>query len=128
VKRPPVSSTRPQCAMNSIVPFIVSSEDDTERSQRGSSSFCSRSARATLGRRRIGGIRRVGSAISTTTVQRGQALSRACRTHTCEPAETIGGFLEFQCVAPWTYAVALGRSAAVRNRPASNSVPSRIIA
>ena len=109
--------------------YCISSEDDTERSQRGSSSFCSRSARATLGRRRIGGIRRVGSAISTTTVQRGQALSRACRTHTCEPAETIGGsFLEFQCVAPWTYAVALGRSATVTNRPASNSVPSRIIA
>jgi hypothetical protein len=70
----------------------------------------------------------VGSAISTTTVQRGQALSRACRTHTYEPAETIGGFPEFQSVTPWTYAVALARSAAVTNRPASNSVPSRIIA
>ena len=81
-----------------------------------------------IGRRRIGGIRRVGSAISTTTVQRGQALSRACRTHTCEPAETIGNFLECQSVIPWTYAVALERSATVTNRPASNVVPSRIIA
>jgi hypothetical protein len=81
-----------------------------------------------FGLRRIGGIRRVGSAISTTTVRRGQALSRAYHTHTCEPAETIGSFPNFQGATPWTYALALVRSATVTNRLTSNSVPSRIIA
>jgi len=111
-----------------FVPLDISSDDGTDRSQRGSSSFCSRSSRATSDRRRIGGIRRVGSAISTTTVQRGQALSRACHTHTCEPAETIGRFSDSQRVTPWNYTVALARSATVTNRLTSNSVPSRIIA
>jgi len=56
-------------------------------------------------------------------VDLGDRFSRAC-----EPAEIIGNFMEFQRVTPWTHAVGLARSTTVTNRPASNSVPSCIIA